>query len=66
MSLSFFLFPSITLKFMRIFAALISSLPISPPVFFRFGTTLAQKKDGRAFFDGYFDCILVCKLFWTF
>jgi hypothetical protein len=50
MSLSFFLASSIMLTSMRGFAALISALPISPPALFRFGTTLAQKKDGRAFF----------------
>jgi VIT1/CCC1 family predicted Fe2+/Mn2+ transporter len=35
---------------MRGFAALISSLSISLLALFRFGTTLAKKKDGRVFF----------------
>jgi hypothetical protein len=50
MSLSFFLPLSLTLKSMRRPAALISSLSISLPALFHFGTTLAQKKDWESIF----------------
>lgn len=44
----------IALKFMLLLAALMPLLAISLLAFFLFGTTLAKKKDGRAFFGRHF------------